>query len=115
MSNPVAFFPVDPDEYRRSIVDDVKRELRSVVVPQPPPLLVDKYEIARLTSTSTATIERLVADGTIPSVKFCGMFWVYPASFRPSPSSSIVRPDSPARYAIASCSGIRVNSASTGV
>ncbi|TWU33886.1 helix-turn-helix domain-containing protein [Novipirellula artificiosorum] len=59
---------IDPDEFRRAIVSDVMRQLGSLLHESSEPRLVDGDRLAELLGVSRCSVDRLRADGKIPSV-----------------------------------------------
>lgn len=60
---------MSPEELTALISDAVETAMAKPRPNLPPPLLVDRAEMARLISISTTQLDKMVRDGVVPSTK----------------------------------------------
>lgn len=60
---------LDPDELRREIVDEIVERIRELLAAQSAPRMVDRQCMAKLLGISLPTLDRMVTEQRIPSVK----------------------------------------------
>lgn len=68
MREPILMQHVDLAELRREIAAEVVEQLRPLLCRAATEATVDRAEMARLLGTSVSTVDRLTADGKIPSL-----------------------------------------------